>query len=167
VSLASGLAAGVLVNHWLGREPLQAYAAALVGASLSSFVSSWFLSHVPEPAMAPVSDVVPRLTTMLSKPLRDHGFRQLILFLASWSFSSNLAAPFIKVYLLDHLVLSLGAVVSLWACSQVANALTVGPGAARRIVCRTRPCCSLPHPPCWPASWPCRSRAHWDPRPCC
>jgi MFS family permease len=56
VSLAGGLAAGVLVdNYWPGRKPRQAYAA-------------------------------PRLTTMLSKPLRDHGFRQLILFLASWSF---------------------------------------------------------------------------------
>jgi MFS family permease len=65
VSLAGGLAAGVLVdNYWPGRKPRQAYAAASVSASLSGFVSSWFLSLVPEPAMAPVSDAAPRLTTM-------------------------------------------------------------------------------------------------------
>jgi MFS family permease len=126
VSLAGGLAAGALVDHWPGREPMQAYAAAFIGAALAGFVSSWFLSRVPEPLMAPMSDAAPRLTRMLGRPLRDPGFRQLILFLASWSFSINLAAPFVTVYLLDQLALGLGPVVGLWACSQLANALTVG-----------------------------------------
>jgi MFS family permease len=126
VSLLGGLGAGALVDHWPGGEPLHAYAAAFTGAALAGFVSSWFLSRVPEPPMAPVPDSAPRLTEMLGRPLRDLGFRKLILFLASWSFSTNLAAPFITVYLLNQLELGLGLVVVLWACSQLANALTLG-----------------------------------------
>jgi MFS family permease len=126
VSLLGGLAAGALVDHWPGREPLHAYAGAFIGAALAGFVSSWFLSQVPEPPMARMSNSAPRLTHMLGRPLRDPGFRKLILFLASWSFSTNLAAPFITVYLLEQLNIGLGLVIGLWACSQFANALTVG-----------------------------------------
>jgi MFS family permease len=126
VSLLGGLAAGALVDHWPGSQPLQAYAAAFGGAALAGFVSSWFLSRVPEPPMAQTSEAAPRLTAMLARPLRDPGFRKLIVFLSSWSFATNLAAPFITVYLLEQLDLGLGLVVGLWACSQLANALTVG-----------------------------------------
>jgi MFS family permease len=123
---AGGLAAGALVDHWPGREPLHAYAAAFIGAALAGFVSSWFLARVPEPPMAPLSACAPRLSQMLGRPLRDPVFRKLILFLASWSFSTNLAAPFITVYLLEQLDIGLGLVVGVWACSQLANGLTVG-----------------------------------------
>jgi MFS family permease len=126
VSLIGGLTAGALVDHWPGREPLHAYAAAFIGAGLAGFASSWFLSKVPEPPMAVLPARAPRLTKMLGRPLRDPGFRKLILFLASWSFSINLAAPFITVYLLEQLGIGLGLVMGLWACSQLANALTVG-----------------------------------------
>jgi MFS family permease len=126
MSLAGGLGAGLMVDHWPGREPLHAYAAAFAGAALAGFASSWFLSRVPEPPMAPVSGRAPSLATMLGRPLRDTGFRKLILFLTSWSFSTNLAAPFITVYLLEQLHLGLGWVVVLWAVSQLANAMTVG-----------------------------------------
>jgi MFS family permease len=125
-SLAGGLAAGALVDHWPGEEPMHAYAAAFAAAAVAGFVSSWFLVHVPEPAMAPPSDAAPSLAALLRRPLRDPNFRRLILFLSSWSFSTNLAAPFITVYLLQQLGLGLGMVLVLWAFSQFANALTVG-----------------------------------------
>lgn len=126
VSLAGGLGAGLLVDHWPGAQPRHAYVVAFIGAGLAGFASSWFLARVPEPPMAPPSEVRPALAAVLCRPLRDAGFRRLVVFLSSWSFSTNLAAPFLSVYLLQQLGLGLEVVVALWAASQLANALTVG-----------------------------------------
>ncbi len=62
---------------------------------------------------------------MLLTPLRDANFRKLIVFMATWNFASNLAAPFLTVYLLKQQNLGLGTVTGLWAGSQIANAATL------------------------------------------
>jgi MFS family permease len=45
--------------------------------------------------------------------------------MASWNFASNLAAPFLTVYLLKQLGYGLDTVTALWAASQMANAFTL------------------------------------------
>ena len=37
--------------------------------------------------------------SLLTTPLRDSNFRHLVLFLSSWNFAVNLAAPFFTVYM--------------------------------------------------------------------
>ncbi|MBV8032919.1 MAG: MFS transporter, partial [Betaproteobacteria bacterium] len=49
----------------------------------------------------------------------------LIVFMAAWNFASNLAAPFLTVYLLKQQGLGLGTVTAMWAGSQIANAVTL------------------------------------------
>jgi MFS family permease len=62
---------------------------------------------------------------MIRSPFRDANFRRVIVFMASWNVASNIAAPFITVYLLTQMGYALGTVTTLWITSQVANALTM------------------------------------------
>jgi len=62
---------------------------------------------------------------MLGAPFRDASFRRVIVFMASWNFASNLAGPFVTVYLLQQLGYGMGRVTTLWIASQIANALTM------------------------------------------
>ena len=118
------LVAGQMVQHWPFGERLQAYSVAFALAAAAGYVSTHYLASVPEPQMSPRGPPVPVLA-LIRSPLRDAGFRKVIIFMGSWNFASNLAAPFITVYLLRQLGYPLGTVTTLWIASQVANALTM------------------------------------------
>jgi MFS family permease len=117
------LVAGQLVQHWPYAEKLQAYSIAFGLAGIAGFVSTYYLSRVPEPTME-ARPPVPVLA-MIRSPFRDVNFRRVIVFMASWNFASNIAAPFITVYLLTQMGYPLGTVTTLWITSQIANALTM------------------------------------------
>ncbi len=118
------LGAGHLVQHWPGSEPLQAYALCFAAAGLVGFISVHYLAQVPEPVMQRTGPREP-LLAMLRGPFEDAEFRRVIVFMVAWNFASNLAAPFITVYLLQQLGYGIGTVTTLWIASQVANALTL------------------------------------------
>jgi MFS family permease len=80
--------------------------------------------RVPEPLMAGGGPPLP-LGELFGAPLRDPNFRGVIVFMAAWNFASNIAAPFIAVYLLRQLGYALGTVTTLWMVGQVATALTM------------------------------------------
>jgi hypothetical protein len=117
------LIAGQLVQHWPFAERLQAYSVAFVLAGLAGYVSTFYLSTVPEPEMGSKAPVP--VLAMIRSPFRDPTFRDVIVFMGTWNLASNLAAPFITVYLLRQLGFPLGTVTTLWIASQVANALTM------------------------------------------
>ena len=118
------LAAGQLVEHWTGSNRLHAYAVSFAAAGVAGFIGLAFLARVPEPVMR---DTGPpqRMLELLSGPFRDANFRRVIIFMGSWNFAANLAAPFLTVYLLQQMGYGLGTVTSMWAVSQVANAITL------------------------------------------
>jgi len=118
------LAAGYLVQHWPGAEKLPAYAISFAAAGVVGFISVYYIAQVPEPVMQGTGPTQP-LFTMLRAPFEDAEFRRVIVFMTSWNFASNLAAPFITVYLLKQLDYGIGVVTTLWISSQVANALTM------------------------------------------
>src|SRR3954471_6858103 len=121
---AGALAAGYLVQHWPGDDRLEPYALSFVAAGIFSCISTYYLTIVPEPVMArtgPPSSLV----AMLRTPFRDLEFRRVIVFMAAWNFASNLAAPFITVYLLRQLAFGMSTATTLWIASQFANALTM------------------------------------------
>lgn len=124
-ALVAGPAGGYLVDHWAFGPRITAYSALFVFAALSGFVSSYWLSRVPDVPL-PVSFEPHRpLLASLRAPLSDPAFRPLLLFSAAWNFACNLSAPFFAVYFIQQLGLSLGLVVILWAISQLANMLTL------------------------------------------
>jgi MFS family permease len=121
---AGALAAGALVQHWPGDNRMDPYALSFGAAGLAGFISSYYLARVPEPVMVrtgPPSS----LLAMLRTPFGDAEFRRVIVFMASWNFASNLAAPFITVYLLRQLAFGMSTATTLWIASQGANALTM------------------------------------------
>jgi MFS family permease len=118
------LGAGYLVQNWTGAEKLHAYSIAFVAAAIAGFVSVRYLVQVPEPRMEQTGPRTP-LFEMLRAPFLDANFRRVIIFMGSWNFASNLAAPFLTVYLLQQLGYGLGTVTTLWISSQVANAFTM------------------------------------------
>jgi MFS family permease len=115
---------GQLVQHWPGPERLHAYAVDFALAGCAGFISTYYLASVPEPQMARHGPPVPVLA-LIRSPFRDANFRRVIVFMGSWNFASNLAAPFITVYLLKQMGYALGTVTTLWVASQLANALTM------------------------------------------
>ncbi len=119
-----GVAAGNLIEHWPWGERLHAYSISFAAAGVAGFIGLRALTRVPEPAMERTGPPLPILH-MLVSPLADLNFRRLIIFMASWNFASNLAAPFLTVYLLTQQGYGMGAVTAMWAASQVANAVTL------------------------------------------
>lgn len=118
------LAAGHLIEQWPHGERAEPYAACFALAALAGFIGLGALGRIPEPPMARTGPRLP-MRQLLLAPLRDANFRRLIVFIASWNFASNLAAPFLTVYLLKQQNFDLGLVTGMWAASQVANALTL------------------------------------------
>ncbi len=125
------LFAGQAVQRWgmagslaASAGPLGGYAIAFVAAALAGFVSSWHIARVPEPQMVRAGAPAPVLA-MVRAPFGDANFRRVIVFMASWNFASNLAAPFIAVYLLRQMQLGLAVVTALWVAATLANALTL------------------------------------------
>ena len=114
--------AGQLVQHWPQAQRLQAYSLSFTFAAAAGLISTYYLVRVPEPAMARTS--VP-VAAMIRAPFRDLNFRRVIVFMGSWNVASNIAAPFITVYLMRQMGYPLGTVTTLWVTSQVANALTL------------------------------------------
>lgn len=122
-ALVAGLAGGYVVDHWSAPK-ITAYAVLFAVAAGAGFISCYWLSRIPEPAMRPNLRRI-GLLAALRAPTRDPGFRPLLLFTAAWNFASNLTAPFFAVYFVQQLGLELGTVVGLWALSQLANMLTL------------------------------------------
>jgi MFS family permease len=118
------LLAGQLVEYWPAGERLQAYSLNFALAGAASWVGLYFLARVPEPPMQRTGPPQP-IVQMLRAPLREPNFRRLVVFMASWNFAANLAAPFLTVYLLRQLGYGLDTVTALWAAGQIASAFTL------------------------------------------
>ena len=60
------------------------------------------------------------------EPLRHNGFRSFIGYACMWHFAAMIGAPFISLYLLQHIGMSLFQVLMLWSVSAVGGALAAG-----------------------------------------
>jgi MFS family permease len=118
------LVSGTLIEHWPFASKLDAYSLSFAAAGIVGFFGVRALASIPEPVMLRTGPPQP-LVHMLCSPLADLNFRRLIIFMASWNFASNLAAPFLTVYLLKQQGYGLDLVTAMWATSQIANASTL------------------------------------------
>ena len=129
--MAASLLGGWIIDHAAGlfggeERAVYAYSALSLLGAAAGFASSWWLARVPERRMRPADPLRrPALFTMLRAPLRDGNFRRLIIFMVAWNFATNLAAPFIPVYIVHQLGYDLGFVVLLSVLSQLTNVLTL------------------------------------------
>ena len=134
-----GIAGSFFVTWWKGisspENEIYGYSLLLIGGVLTFGIASAYLaSRAKEPLMpaAPHSDQ--SVLAVLTEPLRDRNFFQLIKFLFMWSLISSIAIPFFAVYMLKFLGLSLPAVIGFTVLSQGTSILFMrvwGPMADR------------------------------------
>jgi len=120
------LGAAFFVDFWqaqtTGYRGIFGYSYVLLfGALFLGMASPLFLTFMPEPLMQTVPGTQPSIWERLTAPFRNRNFRQLIQFLFSWSFASNLAIPFFAVYMLRRLGMPLSWVIGLSVLSQLFN----------------------------------------------
>ena len=96
----------------------------IVSAALGLF-GVWLLSITPDQPMPPIAQRT-RILSLLATPFRDRNFRRLMVFLSSWNFAANLAAPFFAVYMLKTLGYSMTMVIVLTTASQLSNLAALG-----------------------------------------
>ncbi len=119
------LAAAVFVDWYDSRAfaaKVYSYSALIFAGGLAGMLGVYFISTIPEPAMAAESRHLP-FSILLRQPFKDRNFRRLITFQGAWNFAINLAAPFFTVYMLKMLDLDMRVIISLQVLSQVMNLL--------------------------------------------
>ena len=128
LATALALLGGVLIDGWkraMPGHPAFVYAGLFIVSAVIGFLGVWLLSITPDQPMPPVAQRT-RIVTLLTTPFRDRNFRRLIVFLSSWNFAANLAAPFFAVYMLRTLGYSMTIVIVLTTASQLSNLAALG-----------------------------------------
>lgn len=98
-----------------------AFSVLLVFGAVFGVADILMFVKVKEPRIRPLPEL--RLSAVLSGPFRHAGFRSFITYGCFWHFAAMVGAPFITLYLLAHIGMSLFQVLMLWACSWVGGAL--------------------------------------------
>ncbi|MCK8519022.1 MFS transporter [Methanoculleus sp. 7T] len=123
IALVISLIAGFFIDSWKAVFPdLAAYGYSILFllGLLAGLFGITLLARTPEPRMA-AADEENGLFAAIAKPFQDINFKNLIVFLGSWNFAVNLAAPFFTVYMLQRLGLDISVVVALGILSQIMN----------------------------------------------
>ncbi|MCA9146757.1 MAG: MFS transporter [Planctomycetaceae bacterium] len=114
------LAASLLMLQ--GGWPITSAFAVLIGLGAVLGVADILLfKKVNEPRVQPLPQ--PTLRRVFSAPFNDKRFRSFISYACFWHFAAMVGAPFISLYLLEYVGLSLGWVLMMWAGSWVGGAL--------------------------------------------
>ena len=121
ISVVLSLGVAVLLdqlnNYYPGKD-LFIYASLFMLGSMAGIVGSVLLAKTPEPAQ---SSTPQPLLSLIRLPVKHQNFRRLMVYMASWNFAVNMAAPFLTVYLLQSVGMSMTYVIGLMTLSQIGN----------------------------------------------
>jgi MFS family permease len=123
VGIVLSILAAVYLDLWkkmFAEHELHGYSILFFAGFLAGVLGLYYLYKTPEKRM-PVVTEKSSILRLLSKPFKDENFRKLIVFMCSWNFAVNLAAPFFMVYMLKRLGLSMSFIIGLSVLSQVLN----------------------------------------------
>ncbi len=122
VAITLALLGGLILDAWKTHigQPAFGYSFLFALGALFGFLGVYLLRRTPDCPMAPTEKAA-HPVVLLSAPLRDLNFRRLIIFLSSWNFAVNLAAPFFAVYMLKTLGYSMTTILALTIVSQLSN----------------------------------------------
>jgi MFS family permease len=128
LATALALGCGLLIDRWkamLPGHPAYVYSYMFIASAAIGFFGVWLLSITPDQPMPPAVQCTP-MRVLLAAPFRDSNFRRLMMFLASWNFAANLAAPFFAVYMLKTIGYSMTTIIVLTTASQLSNLAALG-----------------------------------------
>jgi MFS family permease len=124
LALVLTLLGGYFVDWWKVSFPdvaLYAYSMLFLLGLLFGLVGAFAGSQLPEPTMRMEEDAP--ILDLLTMPVKDGNFRQLLVYIATWNFAINMATPFFVIYMLKRIELSLFMVTVLLTVSQLTNLL--------------------------------------------
>lgn len=119
ITLAAGLGVDAFTANTAGTSALVLYSIYFALGGLFGLWGIYFIARTPEPIMERRPH--PSIWGPIREPFQDRNFRRLLMFLGSWNFAVNLAAPFFTVYMLKRLDLSMSLIVAFAILSQVLN----------------------------------------------
>jgi len=130
VTIVLFLLGGYFIDGWSKQLPTAVtwgYSLLFALAILIGLLGIRPLKRIPGPIGCSHSERLAEISllTMLKQPFRDTNFRKMLLFVGSWNFAINLAAPFFAVYMLTMLKYPMALVTALIIASQVANLMFV------------------------------------------
>ena len=123
LGIVLSLAAGYYIDFSRELFPdneLYGYSVLFFLGFLAGMIGVYFISKIPEPRMIHAEKKV-NFFELLRQPLRDINFKNLLIFLGSWNFAVNLAAPFFIVYMLKRLQFDVSVVIIFVVLSQIMN----------------------------------------------
>ncbi|GIX47312.1 MAG: MFS transporter [Candidatus Tectimicrobiota bacterium] len=139
VAAACGMAAlllgGKVLSLWeqhFGEGHATGFLLLFAAGIAAGGVSAWFLSRVPD--LPPAATGPGFRLRLFGQPFRDPNFLTLTLFVAAWTFATQLAAPFYGVFMLEHLRADFSLMTALSTLATLANMLMLkswGPIADR------------------------------------
>lgn len=119
LGLLAGLGVDFFHAQYVHKSLLVIYTLYFGLGGLLGLVSVIFIARTPEPIMDRRPH--PSIWGTIRAPFQDLNFRRLLIFLGTWSFAVNLAAPFFTVYMLKRLDLSMSMIVGFSVFSQLVN----------------------------------------------
>lgn len=123
---AVSLFAGAVFFLKTGVEVRTAFVVLIVAGAVMGVIDILLFIPIPEPKIERLSDGQPaagRLWRGMTGPFRDPPFRTFIAFSSYWHVAAMIGAPFISLYLLQHVGLDLYHVLQLWTISWVGGAI--------------------------------------------
>ena len=142
-SIVIGLAGSAFVDLWgtwnsADNEVLGYTIVIATGAVFIAMASPILLALTPEPLMQRPKGPPVSPFKLLALPFQDSNYRRLMIFLFMRGFTTNLAAPFFAVYMLQRIGLPLTAVIGFTVLGQIANVffLRVWGPMADRLGCK-------------------------------
>jgi len=122
------IAAAFCIDYWKRLFPdkeMYAYSFLFLVGFIAGMIGVYFISTIPEPRMSEGHEKI-NFLNMLVRPFEDINFRSLVMFLGSWNFAINLAAPFFTVYMLQRLGLEMSLIIGLTVLSQLMHFAFLG-----------------------------------------
>jgi MFS family permease len=109
LSLAVAMLVDYIKIHYPGYE-LTAYAGMFIAGGIVGMAGVYFLARAPEPKTTLEDE---KLLDLISKPLKDINFRNLLTFHSFYAFATSLALPFFVVYMMKTVGLSFAWIIAL------------------------------------------------------
>ncbi|MEM2133704.1 MAG: MFS transporter [Candidatus Jordarchaeaceae archaeon] len=125
LSSTLGILAGLYIDNFGGvsSETLKSYSVIFIIGVIFGMMSVFFITRIPEPDMVKSKFCF----ELLKQPFVDKNFRKLLSTLGFWSFASNLATPFVAVYMLSVLDLNIAYVMLFTIITRISNIYFMGP----------------------------------------
>jgi MFS family permease len=120
-SAAATLAVSALVIFKLGLSPMTSFSVLILAGAVLGALDVLIFLQIEEPPIQRAAS--PRLVDVIRAPYQHKIYRSYISFTCYWHFAAMVGAPFISMYLLDYVGMSLFAVLLLWSCSWAGGAV--------------------------------------------